>query len=103
MTKQEIWWDAFNSCTRAGLHSSTARTSADEMLMLYEERWPGVADAPVSGHGLDPAVVLRAVSQLEVERRYDAVLVVKSLYEAIKEAQSKGEPLRAWAPPPRGG
>jgi hypothetical protein len=101
-TQEEIWADAFNACLKAGLLPREASLRADDALRIYEERWPGERTAKtVGGVYLDPVMMNRALTTLEVDRRFDAHLVLKSLYTAIRAAPEQR--LVVWTPPPRGG
>lgn len=101
--REAIWADAFNSYLSARLHPTEARVKADEALAEYEGRWPASVAAPVVVAGLDGAMLQRAIAQLDADGRWDAKLVLSSLFEAVMDAQVRGEKLAKWTPPPRGG
>jgi len=102
-TKEEMWWEAFNTYLRSGSMKEMAVSEADAAVALYEKRWPEAVLAESIGSPVDIHVLQRAVSQLEASNRFDAHLVLKSLLVSIRDAMAKGEQLTKWMPPPRGG
>jgi hypothetical protein len=102
-SKEELWWEAFNTCLSTGTMQEIAASGADSAVVLYEKRWPESALTSMIGSPVDLGVLQRAVSQLAASNRFDAHLVMKALYDAIRAAMAKGEQLTSWTPPPRGG
>jgi hypothetical protein len=102
--EEEIWSGAFFSGLASGFTAGSSVQRADEALALYKKRWPKSTRTPggsgyaASGSGLSSRVMTRVCEQLKADTRWDALLVVESLFEAIKA----GESLK-WSPPPRGG
>jgi len=64
-------------------------------------RWEAPAQRSAAT-GLDSTLMANVIGQLEAGKRYDALLVISSLFEAVKAAQQRGEVLTAWNPPSRG-
>jgi hypothetical protein len=101
--REEIWGKAFYSYLATRIHPTEARMKADEALEEHESRWPAAVAAPVVVAGLDGAMLQRAITQLNADGRWDAKLVLSSLFEAVMDAQVRGDKLSKWTPPPRGG
>lgn len=65
-------------------------------------RAPWYPPPAIASPGVDLQMLQRALSQLEVDGRWDALNVLKDLVHCLQEAQKRGERLRAWVPPSRG-
>lgn len=101
---RQVWLHAFNVALSSGRGVEFATIDAEKAVEAYDKRWntDQARVESLSGGTLDGMVIQRALERLKADGRWEALLVLTSLYEALKESQATGQRLVEWTPPPRG-